>query len=378
MGRARKTHRELLNDNEVLRSRVRELEAAARSAETKWARGGSDPLPSLDTLRDSGGIYRTIVDDTPLLFFRCRSDGVILHMNQLCCEYFGRTPEESIGANVHDLLPEPKRKALLDRLSAPDIEQPTQTFEYSSLDEAGELRWQHWTNRALFDSQGRVTAYQSIGEDITDRKRAEREGRSDVPKYRALFDGSIAAAYVFDADKKFVDTNQAGLDLLGYSRTELMRLHISDVTADPELVCPEHLELAAGTATTSVEHRLKHKDGNTIDVLGKSMPLLDPAGDIVGTQCTLTDITDRKRAETSLWESEAWLLSIFKNAPYAIVTGRLIRNAEGRAVVIVHPTPKAVTPTRNRFDTVKFVANTGRQRAASHDREARPRRSAEG
>ncbi|MCP5041990.1 MAG: PAS domain S-box protein [bacterium] len=367
MDRAQKIRRELLNENQVLRSRVRELEAAARAAEAKWAHGGSDPLPRLDTPRDSGEIYRAIVDDTPLLFFRCRSDGVILHMNQLCCEYFGRTPEESIGANVFDLLPEPKQKALLGSLSAPDIERPTQTFEYSSLDETGEVRWQRWTNRALFDSQGRVTAYQSIGEDITERKRAERDGRSNVPNYRALFDGSITAAYVFDANKNFVDTNQAGLDLLGYSREELLRLRISNVTEDLELICPEHRELLGGTTTMNGEHRLKHKGGSTIDVLGNSMPLTDADGNFVGMQCTLTDITDRKRAETSPWASEAWLLSLFRNAPYAIVTGRLIRNAEGRAVDFVHLMANAATATHTGLDPEQLVGTTAGGFAASDD-----------
>ena len=39
----------------------------------------------------------------------------------------------------------------------------------------GELRWQQWSDRGLFDAGGRVVEYQAVGRDITERKRAQAE-----------------------------------------------------------------------------------------------------------------------------------------------------------------------------------------------------------
>ncbi|MFQ6610699.1 MAG: PAS domain S-box protein, partial [Fidelibacterota bacterium] len=116
-------------------------------------------------------------------------------------------------------------------------------------------------------------------------------------KYRGIFDESIAAIYLFDKNKNFIDTNQAGLDLLGYSREELLKLNIRDVDEDPETVKPAHQTLLAGDRIINYEHNLRRKDGQIVTVLNNSKPIFDSTGNIIGLQSTIVDITDRKRME---------------------------------------------------------------------------------
>jgi PAS domain-containing protein len=63
-------------------------------------------------------------------------------------------------------------------------------------------------------------------------KRIEMELRESEEKYRGIFDESIASVYLFDDKKNFLDSNQSGLDLLGYSREELLNMSIPDVDAE--------------------------------------------------------------------------------------------------------------------------------------------------
>ncbi len=119
-------------------------------------------------------------------------------------------------------------------------------------------------------------------------------------KYRGLFDDSLAAVYVFDGQKHFIDSNKAGLELLGYSREELLKLSIEDVDADPVAVVSAHDELASGGRLAGFEHQLKRKDGRIITVLNNSCPLTDAQGNVIGLQSTLMDITERKRVELEL------------------------------------------------------------------------------
>jgi PAS domain S-box-containing protein len=133
-------------------------------------------------------------------------------------------------------------------------------------------------------------------------KESQREAalealRESEEKYRGIFDESITTVYVFDANKNFINTNQAGVDLLGYSREELLHMSIPDVDADPIVVLPAHLELLTGGRLINYEHILRRKDGTIITVLNNSRPLRDAHGNVVGMLSTLVDITERIQAE---------------------------------------------------------------------------------
>jgi PAS domain S-box-containing protein len=106
--------------------------------------------------------------------------------------------------------------------------------------------------------------------------------------------------------------NQAGLDLLGYSREELLRLRIPDVDADPDAVLPAHGEPLGGGRLVNYQHRVVRKDGRIVTVLDNSRPLTDGSGAVVGMQSTLSDITglveaqeERARLQARLHEAQA-------------------------------------------------------------------------
>ncbi|MBL9127157.1 MAG: PAS domain S-box protein, partial [Verrucomicrobiales bacterium] len=125
-------------------------------------------------------------------------------------------------------------------------------------------------------------------------RRALSEGEQ---RYRGLFHESVAAIAVFDSNKRFVDVNQAGLDLLGYPRDELLRLAMPDVDADPAAVMPAHRELLSGGRLRNYRHRLRRKDGRVITVLNNSRPITAAGGTIVGLLSTLIDVTDLELAQ---------------------------------------------------------------------------------
>lgn len=112
---------------------------------------------------------------------------------------------------------------------------------------------------------------------------------------------------MFDEKKNFIDSNQAGLDLLGYSRDELLSMSIPDVDADPVVVLPTHEQLLSGENIVNYEHQLRRKDGTIITVLNNSRPLTDTEGNVIGMQSTLIDITKRKQVEDAQRESGARL-----------------------------------------------------------------------
>ena len=192
------------------------------------------------------------------------------------------------------------------------------TAEYRMLKADGTTLWVLSKFSAYSQPDGKVTAFGTTS-DITERKRTEDALRESEETYRAIFDESIAVVYVFDNTKNFVNTNQAGLDLLGYSREELLQMSIPDVDADPVVVLPAHQELLSGGRLINYEHRLRRKDGTIVTVLNNSRPLTDCHGKVVGLLSTLIDITERKRAEDVLWESEERFRTLFESSQDALM-----------------------------------------------------------
>jgi len=124
-------------------------------------------------LRESEERYRAIAEDIPVLICRFLPDGKITYVNEAYCRCFEKTSEELVGRTFLSLIPQADREAVMAAISALTVESPTQSHEHRVIAPSGDIRWQRWTNRALFDAQGKPVAYQSIGEDITDRRRAE-------------------------------------------------------------------------------------------------------------------------------------------------------------------------------------------------------------
>ena len=158
----------------------------------------------------------------------------------------------------------------------------------------------HFKNEPLRDKDGKIIGVFGIARDITERIQAEEALQESEEKYRGIFDESIAAVYLFDEKKNFLDSNQAGLDLLGYSREELLNTSMPDVDADPIVVLPAHEQLLGGERIINYEHRLNRKDGKVITVLSNSRPITDTNGHVIGMQSTLFDITERNEAEKAL------------------------------------------------------------------------------
>ncbi len=157
-----------------------------------------------------------------------------------------------------------------------------------------------------------------LSEIINGYRRAEESLRDSEEKYKGIFNESVTAIYLFDAEKNFVDSNQAGLDLLGYSREELLTMSIADVDADPKVVLPAHKQLLSEEKLFNYEHQLKRKDGRIITVLNNSKPLSNAQGNVVGMQSTLIDITKRRQAEETLQKSEDRYRNLFEMLPISI------------------------------------------------------------
>jgi PAS domain S-box-containing protein len=214
----------------------------------------------------------------------------------------GYSRKEFIEGNISyaDIIHSDDIERVVKEVAAYSKKIKLQSFKHSHyriITKSGDIKWVNDTTYTRRNSHKIITHHEGIVYDITERKEVEDALKLSEVKYRELFEESIAAIYLFDTQKNFIDSNQAGLDLLGYTRKELLKLKISDVDADVKVTLPAHKNLLKGGNLVNYEHQLKKKNGTIITVLNNSRPFKDAKGNIVGMQSTLFDITDRKKAE---------------------------------------------------------------------------------
>lgn len=126
--------------------------------------------------------YHTILEDIPEMICRWYPDGRISYVNEAYCRHFQVSREELMRQGGFPLF-----HPGADRFDAALYrEQPVVVMEYPVTQHDGTQRWERWVDRALFDDDGTIREFQSVGEDITARKHAEEETARLLEENRQL------------------------------------------------------------------------------------------------------------------------------------------------------------------------------------------------
>jgi diguanylate cyclase (GGDEF)-like protein/PAS domain S-box-containing protein len=157
-----------------------------------------------------------------------------------------------------------------------------------------------------------------VYEDITVRAKAEEALREREEKYRELINGMNDTAWVIDFDGNFIDVNDAAVEVLGYSREELLAMGPHDI--DSSLDAGNIMGLIKGMRTDKLQvFETTHttKDGKAIPVEIKSTLVTYQGKDAILS--IARDITERKRAEEDLRESEERYRLLFESESDAVL-----------------------------------------------------------
>jgi PAS domain S-box-containing protein len=126
-------------------------------------------------LRESEARYRGIVEDQTDMICRFLPDGTITFANQAYCRSINSDREAVLEMNLFTQITTDNRKQVEKNIANLTKVTPVIVDEYMVVKPDGKVIWEQWIDRALFDEQGNITQYQSVGQDITGRKRAELE-----------------------------------------------------------------------------------------------------------------------------------------------------------------------------------------------------------
>ena len=138
------------------------------------------------------------------------------------------------------------------------------------------------------------------------RQMDEQQLRSSEARYRGLFENTVDGVYIATREGDIITVNPALVQMLGYDSPEDLKsigrttmLYVNPI--DRERV---FARLEAQGFVKNFEYRLRRKDGSEIVVLENSRAVYDDNGKVIAHEGTITDITERKRAETQVFEEK--------------------------------------------------------------------------
>jgi len=208
----------------------------------------------------------------------------------------------------------------MDNISALTPVAPTQTHEHAVFTPNGTIRWQRWINRAIFDVRGKVVEYQSIGEDITERKQAEAELRKQKDYLNSLLETIPNPVFYKDEHGKYTGCNRAFEDFIGKPRSDIVGKTVYDI--GPKEIADKYYEMDLALfekpGKQHYEWKIKRTDGALRDVIFDKATINDSIGNVVGLVGVISDITERKQSEQALQKSEYTLKAILAASPIGI------------------------------------------------------------
>ncbi len=145
-----------------------------------------DRVRKEESLRESEGRYRAVIEDQTELICRYSADGTILFANQALANFYDQPREALVGMPYFPLLPPEEQERSKKRLVYLIQFRQQYTSEQLNISPDGESRWISWTDRPLYDQQGSFLEFQSVGHDITSQKMRQRELESIVTITTAL------------------------------------------------------------------------------------------------------------------------------------------------------------------------------------------------
>ncbi len=145
--------------------------------------------------------YRAIVESLPIMVCRFRPDGTLTFVNEAYCRYFRKSRAELIGRNFTPFIPEEDRAYVMAQFGSLTHANPVVIYEHRVTAPDGGIRWQRWTDRAIFEGK-RLVEYLSIGEDITEQKHTADALRRSIAELQARNEELDAYAHTVAHDIK--------------------------------------------------------------------------------------------------------------------------------------------------------------------------------
>lgn len=293
-------------------------------------------------LLQSESRLREILNDQTELVCRYDKSGILTFVNHAYAEYFQRPIESLLGTPYLELLPESEWEEAARALRELTPQNPITVSEHRVILPDGSIRWQRWTDRVILDADGEIKAYQAVGRDVTEEILAKRELEQAESRYRAFIRNSSEAIFRIEIEPPIstdlpaeqqarliiqqgviAEVNDAFSRMYGRSSAEdSIGMSLADIfDHDSVLIKATELNIVdlarqGYQINDLISHEVK-ADGTPVTFSNNTVGIVED-GKLVRIWGTQRDITEQRRAEEMLRQTNTMLELFIAHAPAAV------------------------------------------------------------
>jgi PAS domain S-box-containing protein len=255
-------------------------------------------------------------------------EGTITYVNNAECRALKHSREDLTGRSVELYGEDPARGATQREIIEKTRSEGEWRGEIVNFAADGTDFVLDCRTRLIRDSSGLPVAMCGIATDITERKRIEEELRVASLYARSLIESGLDPLVTINPDGKIADVNKATEEVTGVSREKLIGTDFSDYFTEPDKAREGYQQVFAQGVVRDYPLTIRHSTGYNTDVLYNASVYRNEAGEVQGVFAAAHDITERKRAEEKVRESEEKYRTLFEN----MAQGVFCQRADGALV----------------------------------------------
>jgi PAS domain S-box-containing protein len=269
-----------------------------------------------NTLREGEEKYRTILENIEEGYYEVDIKGNFTFFNDSMCRILGYPQEEMMGMNNRQFTDKENAKKLFKTFNEVyRTGESTKEVDWQIIRKDGNKRYIEVSVSLQKNSSGQPIGFQGIARDITERKKVEESLKKSEEQYRLLADNITEHVWLMDLNTiKTIYVSPSVEKMYGYTSDEIIKLSLKKIlTAESlqKMLDTFSTEMPKALAnplpyvhTYSLELQAFHKDGHLLWIENALSILRDKNGKPAFMLGETRDITDRKRAEKALQESE--------------------------------------------------------------------------
>jgi len=271
-----------------------------------------------EALQESEENYRTQFEYAlDAIFIADPETGMLIDCNQEACKLVGRKKPEIVGQHQRILHPPQETKTDLTRTFKGHLgEKAGKVLETQVITKKGEIK-EVAIKASPVELKGKKVM-QGIFRDITARKKANEALRESEEKFRTFVDTASDLMHITDRAGNITDVNESMTRVLGYSKEELIGMHFTQIlplkTFERDFKPPFEKFVKRG-GEIAFDTTFATKDGKEVYGELRTVAIHDRRGRYAGSRVVFHDLTERKKVEEALRESEEQFRQFFENEP---------------------------------------------------------------